>query len=152
MTSLAGATAADASDANPMATSADQRALVAMSAQNIVMTALNPAPPAPTSPVIGTKISLATPDLTAIRKAGKESARNLGPQARKAEFNVERDKVVDRFSQAVGFNGITDTVAVTPKLKGISDPTKVTKCELDKSLRNVFDRQWEETPTERMTP
>jgi hypothetical protein len=30
-------------------------------------------------------------------------------------------------------------------MKGIADPIKVTKCELDKSLRNIFDRQWEET-------
>jgi hypothetical protein len=98
-----------------------------------VMTALNSAPTAPTSPVTGTKISLslATPDLTAIRKAGKESVRKFGPQASKAEFNVERDKAVARPSQAVGYDGRTDTIAVTPKLKGIIDHSKVSKCEFD---------------------
>jgi hypothetical protein len=66
-----------------------------------VVTALNSAPTAPTSPVSCTKTSLATPDLTAIRKAGKESIKQLGPQARTAEFNAERDKAVGRVSQAV---------------------------------------------------
>ena len=107
------------------------------------MTALNSAPTAPTSPVTGTKISLATPDLTAIRKAGKESIKQLGPLARKAEFNVERDKAVGRISQAVGFDGITDTIAVTPKLKGIIDHSKVSKCEFDRSVKSIYDRQWE---------
>jgi hypothetical protein len=107
------------------------------------MTALNSAPTAPTSPATGTKISLATPDLTAIRKAGKESIRKLGLQARKAEFNVERDKAVARPSQAVGYNGITDTIAVTPKLKGIIGHSKVSKCEFDRSVKSIYDRQWE---------
>jgi hypothetical protein len=50
MSSLAGATLADASGANPMAATAAQRALADMAAQkkNPVMTALNSAPPAPT--------------------------------------------------------------------------------------------------------
>jgi hypothetical protein len=97
MSSLAGATAADAVTAStPMDALIGQRSGLAAILQtpppNAVMTALNSAPTAPTSPVTatGTKISLATPDLTAIRKAGKESVRKLGPQARKAEFNVDR--------------------------------------------------------------
>ena len=44
----------------------------------------------------------------------------------------------------VGFDGITDTIAVTTKLKGIIDHSKVGKYELDKSLKSIYDRQWEE--------
>ena len=70
---------------------------------------------------------------------------NLDPQTgTKAEFNVERDKAVARLSQAVGFNGVTDTIAVTTKLKGVINHSKVGKYELDKSLKSIFCRQWEE--------
>ena len=124
MSSLAGATAADGvTTSTPMDALIGQRGGLAAILQtpppNAVATALNSAPTAPTSPVSGTKISLATPDLTAIRKAGKKSIKQLGPLALKSEFNVERDKAVRMISQAVGFNGITDTIAVTTKLKGI---------------------------------
>jgi hypothetical protein len=128
MTSLAGVSLAGATAADAVPTSlAGATAANAVTAilQTPVVTALNSAPTAPTSPVSGTKISLATPDLTAIRKAGKKSNKQLGPLALKSEFNVERDKAVGRISQAVGFNGITDTIAVTPKLKGIIDHSKV---------------------------
>ena len=49
-----------------------------------------------------------------------------------------------RLSQALGFNGVTDTIAVTTKLKGVIDHSKVGKYELDKSLKSIFCRQWEE--------
>ena len=152
MSSLAGATAADAVTTSLAGATAANAVTTILQTPppTAVVTALNSAPAAPTSPVTGTKISLslATPDLTAIRKAGKASVRKLGPAGTKAEFNVDRDKAVGRISQAVGFDGITDTIAVTPKLKGIIDPSKVTKCELDKSLKSIYDRQWEEAARE----
>jgi hypothetical protein len=144
MSSLAGATAADAVTTSLAgATAADAVTTILQTPPpTAAVTALNSAPTAPTSPVSGTKISLATPDLTAIRKAGKESIKQLGPLAlaRKAEFNVERDKAVGRISQAVGFDGITDTIAVTPKLKGIIDHSKVSKCEFDRSVKSIYER------------
>ena len=54
------------------------------------------------------------------------------------------EEAVARTSQAVGFDGITDTIAVTPKLKGIIDHSKVSKCEFDISVKSIYDRQWEE--------
>jgi len=146
MSSLAGATAGDAvSTMDALLCQVGGLAAVLQTPPpNAVATALNPAPTAPTSPVSGTKISLATPDLAAIRKAAKECARKLGPTGTKAEFNVERDKAVARLSQALGFNGVTDTIAVTTKLKGVIDHSKVGKYELDKSLKSIFCRQWEE--------
>ena len=146
MSSLAGATADDAVTTMDalLCQVGGLAAILQTPPPNAVATALNSAPTAPTSPVSGTKISLATPDLTAIRKAGKESIRKLGPTGTKAEFNVERDKAVARLSQAVGFDGRTDTIAVTPKLKGIIDHSKVSKYEFDRSVKSIYDRQWEE--------
>jgi hypothetical protein len=59
---------------------------------------------------------------------------------------VERDKpsAVARLTQAVGYDGRTDTIAVTPKLKGIIDHSKVSKYEFDRSVKSIYDRQWEE--------
>jgi hypothetical protein len=126
MTSLAGATAADAVTTSLAGATAANAVTTILQTPppTAVVTALNSAHTAPTSPVSGTKISLDTPDLTAIRKAGNESTKQLGPLARKAEFNAGRDKAVGRTSQAVGFDGITDTTAVTPKLKGTIDHSK----------------------------
>jgi hypothetical protein len=82
MTSLAGATAADAVTTSPAGATAANAVTTILQTPppTAVVTALNSAPTAPTSPVSGTKISLATPDLTAIRKAGaRKVSSNLVP-------------------------------------------------------------------------
>ena len=97
-----------------------------------------PAPSVPTMPV-----SLTTPELIKLRALGKSKATYMRAGEKK-DFNLERDAVVDRLTQAVGFNGVLDTCCVTPNLKGVPDPNQCTKVELTKSLRRVLDGQWEE--------
>ena len=97
-----------------------------------------PAPSLPTNPV-----SLTTPELIKLRALGKSKATYMRAGEKK-DFNLERDAVVDRLTQAVGFDGVLDTCCVTPNLKGVPDPNQCTKVELTKSLRRVLDGQWEE--------
>ena len=98
-------------------------------------------PPAPSLPTKA--VSLSTPELIKLRALGKSKATYMRAGEKK-DFNLERDAVVDRLTQAVGFNGVLDTCCVTPNLKGVPDPNQCTKVELTKSLRRVLDGQWEE--------
>jgi hypothetical protein len=45
----------------------------------------------------------------------------LDPKRAKRNSTWSVIKPVDRLSQAAGYDGITDAIAVTPKLKGIID-------------------------------
>ena len=154
MTSLAGATAADAvtaEDAYGVLGAVNPLAMLAASASS------SRVPPTvtqlidgyetmsgPSAPSIPTKpVSLTTPELVKLRALGKSKALYLRSGEKKA-FNLERNDVVERLTQAVGFNGVLDTCCVTPNLKGVPDPNQCTKVELTKSLRRVLDGQWEE--------
>jgi len=155
MTSLAGATAADAvtaEDAYGVLGAVNPLAMLAASASSSRVppttvtqlidgyeTMSGPsAPPIPTKPV-----SLTTPELVKLRQLGKSKALHLRSGEKKA-FNLERNDVVERLTQALGFNGMLDTCCVTPNLTGVRDPNQVTKGELTKSLKRVLDGQWEE--------
>jgi hypothetical protein len=78
-------------------------------------------------------VCLGTPDLTKTRALGKSKAMDMRTGEKK-EFNLARDEVVDRLTHAVGFNGVSDTCCVTPKLKGVPDPSQCTQGELTRSL------------------
>ena len=154
MTSLAGATAADAVTADDdyeLLGAANPLAMLAASASS------SRVPPTvtqlidgyetmsgPSAPSIPAKpVSLTTPELVKLRALGKSKAMYMRTGEKK-DFNLERDDVVDRLTQAVGFNGMLDTCCVTPNLTGVRDPNQVTKGELTKSLKRVLDGQWEE--------
>ena len=146
MSSLAGVTAADAIGAAvPAAT-----ATVPANAASKIMSAISggATPPAPTSPATGTKlkIALATPELAAFRTRGKTTAANCGVgTSSKTDFNAERDKVVKEISLAAGFDGhLLSKIAVTPNLKGVPDHRNVSEGDFEKSMKDMWDVQWQE--------
>ena len=147
--SLAGASASDV--VSSKSTGASVSDVVANAASKIMSAISGGAtPPAPTSPATGTKlkIALATPELAAFRKRGKTTAANCGvaatPQSSKTDFNAERDKVVKEISLAAGFDGVLNTIAVTPNLKGVPDHRNVSEGDFEKSMKDMWDVQWQE--------
>ena len=156
MSSLAGATAADAATADDYNKILDAAGVKHPRAVDPVTLAASTTAPSltqllgdggiadPVATSFPTKaVCLGTPDLTKIRALGKSKAMDMRTGEKK-EFNLARNEVVDRLTQAVGFNGPRDTCCVTPKLKGVPDPNQCTEGELTRSLRRVLDSQWEE--------
>ena len=149
MSSLAGVTAADAIGAAVPAATASVSDVVANAASKIMSAISGGAtPPAPTSPATGTKlkIALATPELAAFRKRGKTTAANCGVgTSSKTDFNAQRDKVVTEISLAAGFDGNKEiSIAVTPNLKGVPNHRNVSEGDFEKSMKDMWDVQWQE--------